>query len=298
MKRLSFYLVTLFILVACTPNTPTPLPTSTPKPPRTGDYLGEPLPGAEPKQFGSGFLTGSFHSSPVFSPDGAQVFWAGEYSKAQIYISQRINNKWTKPEIVSFSDNIISYRDPFISPDGSQFFFITTTPLPGSTDSGKENIWVMYRDENGWSLPQPLPDAINSFLLHWTISAASSGNLYFSSGEFGIGDIYVSKFINGEYTDPELLGEGVNTSEELELTPNIAPDESYIIFSRMADENSTPYMYISYSQNGEWSQAKRIENVAYCISPIVTPDRKFVIYMGSPSQFKWRDTSFIEELRP
>ena len=53
-----------------------------------------------------------------------------------------------------------------------------------------------------------------------------------------------------------------------------------------------------YARDGEWTEPVRVENVENCISPIVTPDQKYVIYLDGPSALVWRDTSFIEELRP
>jgi hypothetical protein len=134
--------------------------------------------------------------------------------------------------------------------------------------------------------------------LHWTISVAQNGNLYFSSGKDGVGDLYVSRYVNGDYAQPVLLESPVNTPDQIEVTPNIAPDESYILFSRMPDSNSTPRLYISYSTQAGWTEPRLVENVSSCISPIVTPDRKYVFCLSGPSALIWRDTTFIEAFRP
>ncbi|MBN1267600.1 MAG: hypothetical protein JXA25_19060 [Anaerolineales bacterium] len=89
----------------------------------------------------------------------------------------------------------------------------------------------------------------------------------------------------------------INT-EQLEFTPNIAPDQSYLLFSRVLDHNSDGHLYISYADGDGWAEPVRVENVKSCFSPIVTPDREYVIYLDGPSLLMWRDTSFIEELRP
>ena len=234
----------------------------------------------------------------TFTPDGTQVYWAGSYSEAKIYTSRLENGIWTEPATVRFSANMSSYRDPFISPDGQRLYIISKDPLPGSSTSEKENIWMMEKEGDGWGEPQPLPDTVNANDLHWTISVASNYNLYFAGGPTGgIGDIYLSRYIDGEYTEAVLLGGPVN-SVELEITPNISPDESYLLFTRLANTSATPYLYISYALEDGWSEPQKVENVLYCISPIVTPDRMFVIYLSSPNSLEWRNTSFIEELRP
>lgn len=262
-----------------------------------GPYLGETLPDAEPRAFGTGLLKGAYHSSPSFMPDGSEVFWGGAFSSAKIFFMKSIADNWTNQETLQLP-GMVTLRDPFISPDGKQLFFLSTDPIPGAATPGKENIWVVVKDGEQWGSPQPLPEVINQMELHWTLSVAMNGNLYFSSGKDGIGDIYVSSYVNGEYTPPVLLESPVNTPDQIEVTPNIAPDESYILFSRLPNNNSTPRLYISYSTQSGWTEPRLVENVSSCISPIVTPDRKYVICLSGPSALIWRDTTFIEAFRP
>lgn len=265
--------------------------------PSVPDFFGEGvLPGSEPVPFGSGWFKGGFHSAPVFAPDGGRVWWGGSYGSEKVYTSRYADGVWTEQEEVSFSDNIRSYRDPFISPDGLKLYFISEAPLPGKSADGKENIWMMEWEEEGWSEPQPLPDVVNSYRLHWTVSVASNYDLYFAANVDGNPDIFKSDYINGEYTNPVSLGPPIST-EQLEFTPNIAPDQSYLLFSRAMDNTRDPHLYISYADGKGWTEPVRVENVESCISPIVTPDRQYVIYLDGPSLLMWRDTSFIEELR-
>ena len=315
MRNTCCFLVFTLLLTACSSlslqptDTPETTPSETPSlipsvtstalvtPEPLLQYIDEILPGAAPQSFGEDFFSGSFHSAPVFSPDGNTVWWGGEYSSATIYTSQFNSGAWSEPSIITFSDSIGSYRDPFISPDGSKFYFISTAAIPGTSSTGKENLWMMEKQENGWREPQPLPASINALSLHWTVSVAENYDLYFSAREEENTDIYLSKFIAGEYTAPVRLDSPVNT-EEIELTPNIAPDGSYLLFTRLTSTVDPPHLYISYAHGNGWSEPVRVINVSYCISPIVTPDRLFVIYLSSPSSFGWRDTSFIEEQHP
>jgi len=61
---------------------------------------------------------------------------------------------------------------------------------------------MMEKEGEGWSEPQPLPDSINALDLHWTMSVAANDNLYFSARKDKNTDIFVSRYIDGEYTDP------------------------------------------------------------------------------------------------
>lgn len=311
------YLLPIFIIIlaACSTSSqkatitptflPSEIPTSTPSPtPLTVEpeispivYVDEDLPGETPERFGEGFFSGSFHSAPVFAPDGNTFWWGGEYGSATIYTSHFVSDGWTEPVTASFSESITSYRDPFISPDGTKFYFISTAVIPGTSLSSKENLWMLELEDVGWGEPQPLPDSINAMALHWTVSVANNYDLYFSAQEDGNTDIFISRYLEGIYTEPIRLDAPVNT-EGIEITPNISPDGSYLLFTRLQSREDSPHLYITYAEDSGWTEPVRIENVPYCISPIVTPDRAYVIYLSSPSSFNWRDTSFIEELRP
>ncbi|MGA9396932.1 MAG: hypothetical protein WBV22_01625 [Anaerolineaceae bacterium] len=294
--KTAFILFALIVLTSCssalvTPQTPAPVITL------LNPWLGQTLPGFEPVNFRVGPFLGDYHSSPTFTPDGEVAYWAGDYGLAKIYTSRYENDSWTDPAIIDFSSEMTSYRDPFVSPDGKRLYFISEQVIPGALNPGKENIWMMEKEGEAWGTPQPLPASINGLSLHWTVSVASNYNLYFSAKTNGYPDIYFSRYIDGVYTDPILLDAPIN-SAAMEITPNIAPDESYLLFSRLTDGQSPAHLFISYAQDSGWTEPQRVENIPYCINPIVTPDRNYLIYMSSSSSFAWRDTSFIEELRP
>jgi Tol biopolymer transport system component len=169
--------------------------------------------------------------------------------------------------------------------------------LPGSNTGGKENLWMSERISGKWSEAAPLPPAVNELAMHWTVSVAENYNLYFSAAtERPDNDLYLSRWADGRYQKPERLPQPLN-SDNNEYTPNIAPDESYILFSRFRGHSDTPRLYVSYSAQNGWSEPKLVENVPYCISPVVTPDRAYVIFLSSASSLSWRNTAFIEDLR-
>jgi hypothetical protein len=299
--RSSLFLLPLIFLAACSSKA-IPDPSASPLPTRQNPWYGQDEPGPDPLGFGDDEIHTGFHSAPTFSPSGDAMYWAADYSLAQIYASRFQDGEWTAPAAVHFSPDLFTYRDPFLSPDGKRLYFISEDPigedpLPGGVTLGKENLWVMDRVADGWSEPVPLSASINTFTLHWVISVATNYDLYFSVRKGTEFDIYFATYLNGAYNDPVPLGAPVNT-EAIEITPNIAPDGSYLLFSRLKDHDSPPHLYITYLINGTWSEPQRVQNIPYCISPIVTPDRKYVLYLSSFSTLAWRDTSFIEQLHP
>ncbi len=277
--------------VTSTPGSPASSPAGL-----TGAYLGQRPPGSSPEIFAPGIVQGDLHTSPVFTPDGREVYWS--LQDATIVASRLENGVWTQPKNVAFSVSITDYRDPFVSPSGDKLFFLSKGKLPGSQLPEKENIWFVERSGKGWGEPRPVNEDVNALDLHWQISVAADGDLYFSSGTDGIGDIYVSKYQNGDYVKPAVLDAPVNTSG-LELTPYIAPDESYLIFARLEDPNSSPRLFISYAgSNGDWGEPVLLDTISYGLCPAVSPDGDYLFYLSRPDSVSWMNTGFIRELRP
>lgn len=295
--HLGLILLVIFLISCSAADLETIVPEPSFDPGRLSAFGEGGLPGSEPEPFGQGWFQGGFHSAPVFSPEGDRMWWAGSWGTQKVYLSQFKEGEWMEQEEVSFSEEIRSYLDPFISPDGLKFYFVSTAPVPGQAESGKENYWMMDWESGEWSAPRPLPEGVNSLTIHWTPSVAANYDFYFSANIEGNAEIYKAEFRDGSYLDPVPLGLPIN-GPELEFTPQIAPDGSYLLFSRAADSNSPTRLFISYEIDGKWSEPLLVENVESCISPIVTPDRGYVIYLEGPTALAWRDTTFIQELKP
>jgi hypothetical protein len=116
----------------------------------------------------------------------------------------------------------------------------------------------------------------------------------------GIGDIFYSKLVNGEYTEPVNIGPAINTPVT-ETCPYIAPDESYIVFTRFDETNvKNTGIFISYrDKSGQWLPAEMVEGGTKekgGLSPRITSDGKYLFYVNGGMW--WMPARFIEELRP
>ena len=300
MKHICLLILSFLLLTACAQATPTAPPTPTARPMPSGAYLGETPPDYVPKIFASRLMGAHLHSSPVFTADGAEVYWGSiEDAHMRINMMKLVNGTWTAPEKLVLSPALGDISDPSLSPDGDSLFFIARKPALDAPVQEREFIWVAERGEDGWVSPSPLPQFINAFNTHWTMSTSLTGDLYFASGPERINDIYISRNVNGEYTPPQKLDAPVNTPEFHEFAPHIAPDGSFLLFTRSDLANNSHYLYITYAlPDGQWSEPARVKNVYYCIAPALSPDGKYVFFLSDPDHISWRDTSFIEELRP
>jgi len=262
----------------------------------TGPYLGQKPPGktAEPFGFSITGLQQNLHSAMVFSADGNEAYWKpGWNPREPIYTSRLENGRWTAPKIAPFSSPDQGDDSPFFSPDGKKLFFL-------SRRGGREkpSIWVMDRVREGWSEPKPLPIDAGSAWIHWQLSVDREDNVYFGARIENVGDIFVSRYKNGRYLEPEKLGPEVNKADEYDYSPFVSPDGRVLIFTR---SQTPPRLFISYRKNdGTWTEAKDLSGTIgsdRSQNPFVTADGKYLLFTTG-GRIQWVDAGFIEELRP
>ena len=211
------------------------------------------------------------------------------------------NNIWTQPVEVPFQSKY-GTGDPTFSSDGKKLFFTSRESIDGGRKDDKENIWYVERQNGDWGKPKPLSPVVNSYPLHWQLSIAANGNLYFARR-----DIYLARPENGKYGLVEKLDPSIN-SEHNDSTPFIAPDESYLIFSRFGGALRYADLFISFKkEDGTWTKAKnmgpRINTNLHELCPNVTPDGKYLFFnrnYGENGELRvfWVDAEIIDELKP
>jgi ankyrin repeat protein len=273
-----------------------------------GDYLGQPKPGDMPQRFAPGIVSGhgfdSEHSPAVFSPDLKEVYWTHKFRGPILCMKQK-NGVWTEPKPAPFCSEH-GDGEPIFSPDGKKLFFLSLRPVePGGT-GGKENMWYVERTEDGWSEPEPVSPRINAFDLHWLFSVADNGTIYFASpsgNSYGANDIYRSRLVDGLYSEPENLGDTINTTG-IDHTPYVAPDESYLIYVSTGGSPSRADMRfrVGYrNKDGSWATpvdlGEKINSVRYALCPAVTPDGKYMFFIGGGDIY-WVDAGMIDALKP
>ncbi|MEE9443795.1 MAG: hypothetical protein V3V99_14120 [candidate division Zixibacteria bacterium] len=265
-----------------------------------GPYFGQEPPGIVPQYFAPDILGSTIHSCPVFTPDGMDAYWSIlTGSLTTMKFSVAADNQWTAPAYFEFPLEFTTSDSPHITNDGNRLFFIAVLST-GPGQNTKENIWYMDRIGDGWGEPQLLGPIVNNADLHWQISVADNGNLYFSAFP---GDIMLSEYINGQYTQPRILDSNINKGELIcEMTPFIAPDESYLIFSRHEENSANQFsdLFISFKESdGSWTEAMAIEELNtpkwHENCPNVTRDGKLLFFVRDYTH--WVSASIIENYR-
>ena len=184
---------------------------------------------------------------------------------SKIAFVTKVKNKWSKPQLVSFSSN---HRDiePFLSDDGLRLYFASNRPLNDTVSKSKDyDIWYVERknQKDKWSIAINLGLPINTEYDEFYPSVATNGNLYFTSENsksLGKDDIYFSYWKNNQYTEPENISKNINT-EGYEFNAFISTDERFILFTGYGrpDGFGSGDLYISYKDKlGNWGIAKNL----------------------------------------
>lgn len=202
------------------------------------------------------------------SKDGNEAFFTIQSPSqeiSQIAYIKKEHKEWTKPELLPFSE---AYMDlePFLSLDGKRLFFVSDRPLIDTEKQKKDfDIWYVERNSpaDKWSKPKNMGKPINSELNEFYPSVSENNNLYFtmeSPNGLGKDDIYVCRWSNGQYLNPVLLDENVN-SAGYEFNAFISPKEDYLIFTKYNEKDGygSGDLYIAKKgANEKWEKAKNM----------------------------------------
>ncbi|MFC1564742.1 TolB family protein [candidate division KSB1 bacterium] len=305
------FFAVLFMISYCTQNSGFPV--------LSGPYLGQEPPGTTPEVFAPGIISKKGYNDALFCTyiDGKNLFlYTSSPSDApggdiyyRIYATDMKNGTWTKPYLTTFHNK--PNNDALsLLPDGKTLYFGSRRSLNGKGESPDGfNIWAVKRTEEGFSNPRMIGPPLSSDKYDIYPSATSNGTIYFfseRSGGFGKADIYRSRLFDGNYSEVENIGIPVNT-ENSEIDPFIAPDESYLIYcSRSLDGFGEMDIYITFRrEDGSWTDpvnmGDNINTHGNDWIPYVTTDGKYFFFTSNRSgddDIYWVDARIIETYKP
>lgn len=184
---------------------------------------------ANVKKFSDEINTRYHEADVAFTKDKKTVYFSrnnyfdGKFKKdstgiglIQLYRA-KINNEgdWVNIEPMPFNNDNFSTGHPALSADEKTLYFISDMPGGyGMTDIYKAEI---YKD-GSFGKPENLGPKINTPEREMFVSISGNDELYFSSDgrEDGLGglDLYVSKITEDGFTEPENLGEPMNSNKD------------------------------------------------------------------------------------
>ncbi|MFW5701769.1 MAG: OmpA family protein [Bacteroidota bacterium] len=180
------------------------------------------------------------NGSVAITPDGQfMVFAAFEYpiagsGRTDLYSARKVDGRWTDVENLGPTVNS-EYWDsqPTISSDGNMLIFASDRPGGyGGTD-----IWMCYRDPDGWSKPRNMGNQVNSAGEDMApVIAWDNKTLYFASdrpGGIGGMDLYMGKIEGKNTSGVKNLGAEINTAaDEYFYNPVTNTDVAYFSSNR------------------------------------------------------------------
>lgn len=254
----SITLLSIAVLLCCCA-TPSPPSASTDE---FAEYFGMAKPGLSPQLFAPGILPpegGVMHSAPSFSPDGTEVYFSLYFADEDprvdvIMFLQWEGGSWSSAQVAAFSGQ---FNDnwPWFSQDGNRIYFSSKRPHEGEGEVAEEyGLWFVERRESGWASPRRISSPADFDRDEGTIYVAAS-----LPGGYGDMDIYRLEYLDGTYSMPQNLGPAVNTNAE-EYGPCVAPDGSYLIFTRFEQAGEPRVdLYVSLRKgDGTWSEAQNM----------------------------------------
>jgi outer membrane protein OmpA-like peptidoglycan-associated protein len=189
-----------------------------------------------------------------------------------IYFSEKKHNVWTDPVLVQ---DLINTQENssclFLSPDAQMMYLsmVNNDPKIGNIGRG---IYESKLEGSHWTEPEFLNPSINSKFWETYASLDIYGNLLFfvsdRDGGYGGKDIWVVKKLpNGEWAEPQNLGEPIN-SEYDEESPYLHPDGKTLYFSSKGHKVMGGYDIFKSNLQDDltWSAP---ENMGYPINTVV-----------------------------
>jgi len=302
---LGIFLSVIFVSCICAQNTDFPL--------LKGPYLGQEPPGMKPEIFAPNIFGPKdlVYANVTFAPDFTEACWTPNNGDTTQYhggimITQFSQGKWTVPSEVEFLDNDYSHRSPFYSYDGQRLYFQGYLRSNQGWDQ-EEKFYFVEKTSKGWTKPQLLDTIFNKYAVHWQFSLDRDHNLYFGGDLRGVensGGIYFSKFVEGRYQEPVLIFGNAKYGEAV-FGPVISPENDYLVFARVHPRGSTNprifSLYISFGKGeDDWSEPAELGEKLNMDGnqPRISPDGKYLFFVGNDSRAYWVDARIIEQFRP
>lgn len=233
-----------------------------------------------PKNLGPSVNSKLAEYLPSQTIEGTQLFYTRrvELYNEDFFGSKRVKGgNWEMATPLKGSLNTPQSEGAMMISQDGEWLVFTGCYRPDSY--GGCDLYISYRTPNGWSAAKNLGSQINSD--QWESQPCLSPDkreLYFASrraGGLGGSDIYVSRLLdNGQWSDPENLGPGVNTSAD-EQCPFIHADNQTLYFtsSFWPGYGDDDLFYVRKQPNGSWSTPV---NLGY---PINTIDREGTLFI-------------------
>ncbi len=221
-----------------------------------------------------------YESSPVFSPDGREMFFFRadrQFDNYRLFHSRCEAGRWSAPREPAFAAAPgVREADPAYGVDGRWLYFVSERQRRGDLD-----VWrVERRPDGAWGEPQRLPEPVNSPSTELLPRALPDGRLLFGSdrpGGPGGRDLYFATPRADGGWRVDALPAPVNTAgDEYEADPS--RDGRVLVV--VANRGVRSHLYVYDLEAGGWRERGRVparEDV-FQVGPLLSPDAKRLLF--------------------
>lgn len=150
---------------------------------------------------------------------------------------------------------------PVLTADSKSILF---TKRDGLNNHEHEDIYVAYKDDEGWTVPVSISNTINTRYNEGTCTISADGNiLIFTSCDtpdsFGSCDLYITEKVSGVWQKPVNMGKNVNT-RYWDSQPSLSADGRVLFFSsnRKDGYGGNDIWYTERKEDGTWAEALNV----------------------------------------
>jgi outer membrane protein OmpA-like peptidoglycan-associated protein len=195
-------------------------------------------------------LNSKMHDGPAsFNAEGTKMVYTTDNHKdksndkiveLQLFTSDKINGKWSKPVAFKYNNSGYSNGQGFLLSDGKTMYF--TSDMPGGY-GGTDLYVTTCNDKNEWSNPVNLGNQVNTEGDEMFPFMDESNDLLFfaSNGHFGLGglDIFNSYKMNDQFGLAKNLGSPFNSQENDFAYISDSTHKGYLSSNRHGGKGST-----------------------------------------------------------
>jgi len=270
-----------------------------------GPYLGQKPPGMTPEVFAPGIVSKEGDQGRLFiAPDGSEIIYWERDAGGQMRILSVLNQGgvWSAPEALPFSENYVN-NEPCLSPDGKTLYFVSNRPLSGKGEGEKlPDIWAVEKTAGKWGEPKNLGEPVNRLDIAVQPFMAADGKLYFGGqqADRSARGIYVSQFVGGAFSEPEMLDAGVFGEAS---GPCVSPDDRVLVVHARKDGGFGNWdLYASFRDAaGNWGALVNlggaINTEAAEAGASFSPDGQFIFFTRAGDIY-WVSAKVLEGMRP
>lgn len=221
-----------------------------------------------------------YESSPVFSPDGREVFFfraPPSFDRYRLQSSRCEGGRWRAPREPTFAGAADALEtDPAYSHDGTWLYYASDRANKDDLD-----IWRVPRHADGrFGEPERLPAPVNSPQTELLPRPLPDGRLLFGShrpGGIGGHDLYIATLRADGRWDVAPLPAPVNTAAD-EYEADLARDGRVLVV--VANRGTRSHLYV-YDRDGDaWRERGRVpaRDDVFQVGPLLSPDGRRLLF--------------------